>query len=117
MAAAFMLGFVAFADLKQAEALPAYTKQTGLACGRCHANPAGGGKLTAFGEAFAANGHKVASAAKPAKPSTGKSASTGAPAIPAAEPLVVYDYARARAWSLRHPYYSQFLYSPEDYRN
>jgi len=44
---------------RQAEATPAYASQTGLPCGKCHVNPAGGGPNTAFGKAFAANGHKV----------------------------------------------------------
>ena len=42
-----------------AQATPAYASKTGLACGKCHVNPAGGGPNTAFGKAFAANGHKV----------------------------------------------------------
>jgi hypothetical protein len=41
------------------EAKPEYAQQTGLPCGRCHVNPAGAGPNTAFGKAFAANGHKV----------------------------------------------------------
>lgn len=44
---------------RQAEARPEYAQQTGLPCGRCHVNPAGGGANTAFGKAFAANGHKL----------------------------------------------------------
>jgi hypothetical protein len=44
---------------RQAEAKPEYAQQTGLPCGRCHVNPAGGGSNTAFGKAFAANGHKL----------------------------------------------------------
>jgi hypothetical protein len=44
---------------RQAQALPAYAQQTGLRCGRCHVNSAGGGPNTAFGKAFAANGHKL----------------------------------------------------------
>jgi hypothetical protein len=44
---------------RRVEALPAYAQQTGLPCGRCHVNPAGGGPNTAFGKAFAANGHKL----------------------------------------------------------
>ena len=44
---------------KTAQALPAYAAQTGKACGACHQNPAGGGPRNAFGEAFAANGHKL----------------------------------------------------------
>jgi hypothetical protein len=37
----------------------ALAAQTGKACGACHQNPAGGGPRNAFGEAFAANGHKL----------------------------------------------------------
>jgi hypothetical protein len=44
---------------RQAQALPQYAAQTGLPCGRCHVNPAGGGPRTAFGKAFAARGHKL----------------------------------------------------------
>ena len=44
---------------KPAAALPAYAAATGKACGACHQNPAGGGPRNAFGEAFAANGHKL----------------------------------------------------------
>lgn len=44
---------------RPANALPAYAQQTGLACGRCHVNPKGGGPNTAFGKSFAANGHKL----------------------------------------------------------
>ena len=35
------------------------SQQTGLPCGQCHANPAGGGDLKAFGKKFKANGYKV----------------------------------------------------------
>ncbi len=77
----FVLGFgaiIAFGALatsvwiapRPANATPAYASQTGLACGRCHVNPAGGGPRTAFGKAFAANGHKL-----PAKGRKGKSSS------------------------------------------
>ncbi len=34
-------------------------KQTGLPCGDCHTNSAGGGKLNDFGERFKANGNKL----------------------------------------------------------
>lgn len=50
--------------IERANALPAYAQQTGLPCGRCHTNPAGGGARTAFGNAFAANGHKLPSKKK-----------------------------------------------------
>ena len=52
-------GLIVVAASKQATATPAYAAQTKLACGRCHASPAGGGSLTGFGKAFAANGHKL----------------------------------------------------------
>jgi hypothetical protein len=66
-AVALIVGFAAFAAPQSASALPAYAQQTGLACGRCHVNPAGGGARNAFGKAFAANGHAVPSAVKPGK--------------------------------------------------
>ncbi len=43
---------------RHAQATPAYAKETGLPCGKCHVNPAGGGANTAFGKEFAAKGHK-----------------------------------------------------------
>jgi len=50
---AIALSVVALAAFSQrAEATPAYAQQTGKACGACHVNPAGGGKLTSAGEAF-----------------------------------------------------------------
>jgi mono/diheme cytochrome c family protein len=48
----------------QTLATPAYAAETALACGRCHVSAAGGGPNTAFGEAFAANGHKLSSEKK-----------------------------------------------------
>ena len=52
-------GVIIVAVAKPATATPAYAAQTKLACGRCHASPAGGGSLTGFGKAFAANDHKL----------------------------------------------------------
>ena len=52
-------GALTIAVPKSAAALPAYAASTGKACGACHQNPAGGGARTGFGDAFAANGHKV----------------------------------------------------------
>jgi len=52
-------GLVALSASRPAGALSSYAQQTGLSCGRCHTNPAGGGKLTSFGSEFAANDHKV----------------------------------------------------------
>jgi len=70
-AVALIVGLIAFAAPRPAGALPAYAQQTHLSCGRCHVNAAGGGERTTFGKAFAANGHKVSSAAKPGKTSVG----------------------------------------------
>ena len=42
-----------------AKATPAYAQQTGKACGFCHKSAGGGGPLTAAGEKFKANGHKL----------------------------------------------------------
>jgi hypothetical protein len=44
---------------RPAKASPAFAQQTGKACGYCHANPAGGGKLKPAGEKFKANGNKL----------------------------------------------------------
>jgi hypothetical protein len=58
-AAILVGGLIIIAAAKPATATPAYAAQTKLACGRCHASPAGGGSLSNFGKAFAANGHKL----------------------------------------------------------
>jgi hypothetical protein len=109
---ALIVGLATVIMPRPAGALPSYAQQTGLACGRCHVSPAGGGPRTAFGNAFAANGHKVP--AKGAKPGKSSGGTTGpAPALPPS--VTVYDFAQAGAWSLRHPYYTHFLYSPDDY--
>jgi hypothetical protein len=52
-------GALTIAASGSAQALPAYAAATGKPCGACHQNPAGGGPRNAFGEAFAANGHKL----------------------------------------------------------
>ena len=110
LAATLLIGLATFATPRPAGALPAYAQQTGLACGRCHANPAGGGKLTGFGSAFQANGHKVPS--KGGKP--GKTSEAAPPAAaPATTRAIVLEYI---PWTLKDPYYSHFLYSPDDYR-
>jgi mono/diheme cytochrome c family protein len=58
-AAIFLLGAAISIAPRPATALPAYAQQTGLSCGKCHANAAGSGPRTAYGNAFAANGHKL----------------------------------------------------------
>jgi hypothetical protein len=120
-AAALILGLAVFAAPRSADALPTYAQQTGMACGRCHVNPAGGGPRNAFGKAFAANGHKLPSGAKAGKAGKAGKASAGGGAVSpvpaAAAPVVVLDYAQAQAWSLRGPYYSHFLYNSCDYGN
>lgn len=78
-------------------ALPQYATATGQACGVCHVNPAGGGALTARGQAFAAipthatdpaGAFTQSGAAAPAAtPTTAPAASpTAAPTKPAASP-------------------------------
>ena len=57
-AAAIALLSTAVLTPRPATATPAYAAQTKLACGGCHANPAGGGALTDRGKKFQANGHK-----------------------------------------------------------
>ena len=107
---------LAFAATKPAGALQSYTEKTGLSCGRCHTNPAGGGKLTAFGSEYAANGHKVPAkgAKKPGK--AGVSGDAAPTLVPAEAPTPgrALDYV---PWTLRDPYYSHFLYKSDDYRN
>jgi mono/diheme cytochrome c family protein len=85
LATASIAALAAFTAPQPADALPAYAQQTGLACGRCHVNPAGGGARTAFGNAFAANGHKVPSkgGAKPGKKSEGAPSAPSGTATPA----------------------------------
>ena len=61
LSAALIVGMAATLPPRQAQAMPAYAAATGLPCGKCHVNPAGGGPNTAFGKAFAANGHKLPS--------------------------------------------------------
>ncbi len=58
-AAILIAGAVITVSPRQAQATPAYTAQTKLPCGKCHVNPAGGGPRNDFGNAFAANGHKL----------------------------------------------------------
>jgi cytochrome c553 len=52
-------GALTIAAPRSADAKPEFAAQTGKACGTCHANPAGGGALKAYGAAFKANGFKV----------------------------------------------------------
>jgi len=59
LSAALIVGLATLLPPREAQATPAFAQQTGLACGKCHVNPAGGGPTTAFGKAFAANGFKV----------------------------------------------------------
>jgi len=99
-------GLATLAVPRAADALPSYAQQTGLACGRCHVSPAGGGARTAFGNAFAANGHKLP-AGKPsggagAPKSTGKAASRTVIAAPPPPPPLTYPAVTANPGS----YYS-----------
>lgn len=58
-AAALVAAAMLVAALREASAKPEFSQQTSLPCGQCHSNPAGSGKLKAFGERFKANGNRV----------------------------------------------------------
>ena len=58
-AAILATGTIMLAAPRAAQAKPEFAAQTGLPCGQCHVNPAGGGKLKTFGEKFKANGFKL----------------------------------------------------------
>jgi len=59
-AAAFLVAGALFVTASRpANATPAFAQQSGKACGYCHDNPAGGGKLKPAGEKFKANGYKL----------------------------------------------------------
>jgi len=57
--AASVIAMLQLAAPTPAQAKPEFAAQTGLPCGQCHVNPAGGGKLKSFGEKFKANGFKL----------------------------------------------------------
>jgi len=52
-------GVLTIAAPRSADAKPEFAASTGKACGACHANPAGGGALKPYGQAFKANGFKL----------------------------------------------------------
>lgn len=58
-AALLIAGSAMTLTVQTAKATPAYAQKTGKACGYCHVNPAGGGKLKAAGERFKKKGHKL----------------------------------------------------------
>jgi len=88
-AVTLLLGLAVLAVPRTADALPSYTQQTGLTCGACHVNPAGGGPRNAFGKAFAANGHKVPTGATPPTATAGAPGMlTSAPGTSSAFPLL-----------------------------
>ena len=104
---------LAFAVSEPAGALQSYTQKTGLSCGRCHTNPAGGGKLTAFGSEYAANGHKVPAKGAKRPDKAGVSGDASPAPAEAPPPGRALDYV---PWTLSDPYYSHFLYRSDDYR-
>ena len=57
--ASLVAATIILADTRAAQAKPEFAGQTGLPCGQCHVNQAGGGKLKPFGEKFKENGFKV----------------------------------------------------------
>ena len=58
-AAILAAGTITLVAPSTAQATPAYASQTGRLAENATSNPAGGGPNTAFGKAFAANGHKL----------------------------------------------------------
>lgn len=58
-AAMLIAGAASLVVSQPANAKPEFAASTGKPCATCHANPAGGGKLKAFGEKFKANGNKL----------------------------------------------------------
>jgi len=59
-AAAIMIASTLTVIVSQpANAKPEFAAQTGLPCGRCHVNPAGGGARKPFGDKFKENGFKL----------------------------------------------------------
>lgn len=66
------------------EALPQYNTATGQSCGSCHVNPAGGGSLTAQGQAFAAIGSHASDPAGAWAQASGTAPAPAAPAAPSA---------------------------------
>jgi cytochrome c553 len=59
VAAAVIGGALTIAAPRSADAKPEFAASTGKACGACHSNPAGGGALKPYGQAFKANGFKL----------------------------------------------------------
>jgi hypothetical protein len=57
-AAILIVGTMSLIVSQPASAKPEFAAQTGKPCANCHVNPAGGGKRTAAGEKFKANGFK-----------------------------------------------------------
>lgn len=93
-----------------ASATPAYASQTGLACGRCHVSAAGGGPRTAFGNAFAANGHKLP--ASKGKKQSGAKSSEAAPATVVTESVATPNCGYySRICNPRYGYEPEFGYS------
>ena len=58
-AALLVAGALSVTVSRSANATPQFAQQTSKACGYCHVNAAGGGKLKAAGEKFKANGNKL----------------------------------------------------------
>jgi len=58
-AAVMIVGSMSLAVSRPANAKPEFATQTGLPCGKCHQNPAGGGPRKPFGDKFKENGFKV----------------------------------------------------------
>ena len=52
VAAVMLAGAIVGSTTSPVSAKPEFSASTGKACGACHANPSGGGKLTSAGEKY-----------------------------------------------------------------
>ncbi|MHB9091844.1 MAG: hypothetical protein ACYC7H_10510, partial [Chloroflexota bacterium] len=83
--ASLLLALLALLNPMSSYALPQYATATGQPCATCHTNPAGGGALTATGQAFAAVANHAASPAAAFQQISAPAQATPAPtAAPAA---------------------------------
>lgn len=57
--ALIIIGTLCLLTSYDANATTQFAKETGKSCAACHKDPKGGGKLTAFGTKFKANGNKL----------------------------------------------------------
>jgi MtrB/PioB family decaheme-associated outer membrane protein len=89
-AGALMGGATMTLGPQSAQAKPEFAAQTQQPCGACHQNPAGGGKLKPFGEAFKANGFKLKQGSSAAPSTATSTTASSAPTSAATTPASTY---------------------------